>query len=159
MNDWVLVIVASLQLSYLISAWARMCKILGEGFKDYLPLVMPPVLKVACIKPEVALLDGLSIHFVSFATPNIGLHWSIPVVRGPQPFSNQHSLGYLLSNALPSTLNKVMCALPILCFQTLWFKFVWYILYSAFEINGNMLRVLKIAKAGENSAGFSGFRT
>ncbi|CAB3990565.1 importin-5, partial, partial [Paramuricea clavata] len=46
------------QLSYLISAWARMCKILGEGFKEYLPLVMPPVLKVACIKPEVALLDA-----------------------------------------------------------------------------------------------------
>lgn len=52
------VLLSLLQLSYLISAWARMCKILGERFKEYLPLVMPPVLKVACIKPEVALLDG-----------------------------------------------------------------------------------------------------
>ncbi|XP_046853290.1 importin-5-like [Xenia sp. Carnegie-2017] len=46
------------QLSYLISAWARMCKILGKRFTEYLPMVMPPVLKVASIKPEVALLDA-----------------------------------------------------------------------------------------------------
>jgi len=45
------------QISYMISAWARMCKIIGKGFVQYLPLVMPPVLKAAQIKPEVALLD------------------------------------------------------------------------------------------------------
>ena len=41
------------QVSYLISAWARMCKILGPEFEQYLPMVMPPVLKAASIKPEV----------------------------------------------------------------------------------------------------------
>lgn len=46
------------QMSYLISAWARMCKIIGKDFVQYLPVVMPPVLKAAQIKPEVALLDG-----------------------------------------------------------------------------------------------------
>ena len=43
----------SVQVSYLISAWARMCKILGDEFEQYLPMVMPPVLKAASIKPEV----------------------------------------------------------------------------------------------------------
>jgi len=45
------------QISYLISAWARMCKIIGKEFVQYLSLVMPPVLKAAQIKPEVAILD------------------------------------------------------------------------------------------------------
>lgn len=45
------------QMSYMISAWARMCKILGPEFQQYLPLVMGPVLKAASIKPEVALVD------------------------------------------------------------------------------------------------------
>ncbi|XP_077293524.1 karyopherin beta 3 isoform X2 [Arctopsyche grandis] len=46
------------QTSYLISAWARICKILGSKFEQYLPLVMGPVMKMAAIKPEVALLDN-----------------------------------------------------------------------------------------------------
>ncbi|KAL3846795.1 hypothetical protein ACJMK2_017751 [Sinanodonta woodiana] len=46
------------QISYMISAWARMCKILGKDFQQYLPLVMGPVLKAASLKPEVALLDS-----------------------------------------------------------------------------------------------------
>jgi len=45
------------QISYLISAWARMCKIIGKDFVQYLGLVMPPVLKAAQIKPEVAIYD------------------------------------------------------------------------------------------------------
>ncbi|XP_076164575.1 karyopherin beta 3 [Ptiloglossa arizonensis] len=46
------------QTSYLISAWARICKILGKLFEQYLPLVMGPVLRTAAMKPEVALLDN-----------------------------------------------------------------------------------------------------
>ena len=45
-------------MSYMISAWARMCKIMGSEFSQYLPMVMGPVLKAATIKPEVALLDS-----------------------------------------------------------------------------------------------------
>ena len=48
------------QMSYMISAWARMCKIMGKDFEQYLPLVMGPVLKAASIKPEVALVDSKS---------------------------------------------------------------------------------------------------
>ena len=47
----------SLQISYMISAWARMCKILGDQFVQYLPVVMKPVLLAAKMKPEVAIID------------------------------------------------------------------------------------------------------
>ncbi|XP_064455719.1 importin-5-like [Ornithodoros turicata] len=46
------------QLSYMISAWARICKILGKQFEPYLPYVMGPVLKAASLKPEIALMDS-----------------------------------------------------------------------------------------------------
>merc|ERR1711962_1744121 len=53
------------QMSYMISAWARICKILGPGFAPYLPLVMGPILKTASMKPEVALLDNDELGGVS----------------------------------------------------------------------------------------------
>ena len=46
----------------MISAWARMCKILGKEFQQYLPVVMGPLMKTASIKPEVALLDSRCLH-------------------------------------------------------------------------------------------------
>uniref|UniRef100_A0A1L8DXF0 Putative karyopherin importin beta 3 n=4 Tax=Nyssomyia neivai TaxID=330878 RepID=A0A1L8DXF0_9DIPT len=50
------------QTAYLISAWARICKILGKQFAQYLPLVMGPVMRTASIKPEVAVLDNEEIQ-------------------------------------------------------------------------------------------------
>lgn len=50
------------QMSYMISAWARICKILGPGFAPYLPLVMGPIMKTASMKPEVALLDNEELN-------------------------------------------------------------------------------------------------
>lgn len=50
------------QTSYLISAWARICKILGKDFEQYLPVVMGHVLRTASMKPEVALLDNDEIQ-------------------------------------------------------------------------------------------------
>ena len=52
------------QMSYMISAWARICKILGGGFAPYLPMVMAPVMKTASMKPEVALLDNDEVEGV-----------------------------------------------------------------------------------------------
>merc|ERR1719278_2559790 len=52
------------QMSYMISAWARICMILGPGFAPYLPLVMGPILKTASMKPEVALLDNDELNGV-----------------------------------------------------------------------------------------------
>lgn len=45
------------QLSYMMAAWARICRILGPDFQSYLPYVMEPVLRAASLKVEVALLN------------------------------------------------------------------------------------------------------
>lgn len=45
------------QLSYMMAAWARICRILGPDFQAYLPYVMEPVLKAAALRVEVAILD------------------------------------------------------------------------------------------------------
>lgn len=42
----------------MISAWARICKLLGRDFESYLPVVMPQVLRSACVKPEICILDN-----------------------------------------------------------------------------------------------------
>lgn len=42
----------------MISAWARMCKIIGpESFVQYLPYVIKPLIQAASIKPEIAIVD------------------------------------------------------------------------------------------------------
>ncbi|KAI8430139.1 hypothetical protein MSG28_000535 [Choristoneura fumiferana] len=46
------------QTSFLISAWSRICRIMGKNFAQYLPMVMEPVMRTAAMKPEVALLDN-----------------------------------------------------------------------------------------------------
>ncbi|KAJ8031234.1 Importin-5 [Holothuria leucospilota] len=46
------------QISYMISAWARMCKLLGPSFQQYLPVVMGPLVKTAAMRPGIAFLDA-----------------------------------------------------------------------------------------------------
>lgn len=46
----------SVQVSYMISSWARMCKIIGAGFVQYLPVVMGPLIQAADLQPEVVFL-------------------------------------------------------------------------------------------------------
>lgn len=53
------------QTTYLITAWARICKVLGKHFQKYLPLVIGPVMKAASLKPEVALVDNDDLDEVS----------------------------------------------------------------------------------------------
>ncbi|KAG9306967.1 hypothetical protein G9A89_000881 [Geosiphon pyriformis] len=45
------------QISYLIACWARVCKVLEADFVPYLPIVMPPLLQSAQLKPDFAVLD------------------------------------------------------------------------------------------------------
>ncbi|KAG0205651.1 hypothetical protein BGX28_002767 [Mortierella sp. GBA30] len=45
------------QASYLLAAWARVCKVLGQDFVPYLDIVMPPLLASAQLKPDFAVLD------------------------------------------------------------------------------------------------------
>lgn len=53
------------QISYMISSWARMCKILGKDFEKYLSVVMGPVLKTASFKPEIAVVDEEEVKEIS----------------------------------------------------------------------------------------------
>uniref|UniRef100_A0A1I7YJ02 Importin-5 n=1 Tax=Steinernema glaseri TaxID=37863 RepID=A0A1I7YJ02_9BILA len=50
------------QFSYMISAWARICKILGPQFAEYLPVVMPAVVAAAEYKPDVAVIDDEDVN-------------------------------------------------------------------------------------------------
>ncbi|TPX44882.1 hypothetical protein SeLEV6574_g04238 [Synchytrium endobioticum] len=45
------------QSSYILAAWARVCKALGADFAPYLDIVMPPLLKSAQIKPDFTVLE------------------------------------------------------------------------------------------------------
>ncbi|GMR32385.1 hypothetical protein PMAYCL1PPCAC_02580 [Pristionchus mayeri] len=44
------------QCSYFISSWTRICKVLGPDFAQYLPMVMPPIIRAAQYSPDVAVL-------------------------------------------------------------------------------------------------------
>lgn len=50
------------QVGYLIEGWARVCKVLGQDFSPYLPIVMPPLLKSAGHKPDFAVIDAEEDH-------------------------------------------------------------------------------------------------
>ncbi|KAF9289191.1 hypothetical protein BGZ68_009889 [Mortierella alpina] len=45
------------QASYLLAAWARICRVLGQDFVPYLDIVMPPLLVSAQLKPDFAVVD------------------------------------------------------------------------------------------------------
>ncbi|KAI7835878.1 hypothetical protein COHA_010225 [Chlorella ohadii] len=45
--------------SYMLQAGARICKTLGQDFLPYMPLVMPPLLAAAQLKPDVVVSDNL----------------------------------------------------------------------------------------------------
>jgi hypothetical protein len=59
------------QVSYMMSAWARICKLMGEHFAPYLPLVMPPVMKAASFKPEITVCECTFKFAVSFTMLSI----------------------------------------------------------------------------------------
>ena len=39
---------------FLIATWAKVCQALGEEFEPYLPVVMPPLLRVASSKADIS---------------------------------------------------------------------------------------------------------
>ena len=44
--------------SYMLQAGARICRTLGQDFLPYLPLVMPPLLAAAQLKPDLMVKDS-----------------------------------------------------------------------------------------------------
>lgn len=41
-----------------------MCKLLGQRFVEYLPVVMGPLMKAASIRPEVTMLDSQDVDTI-----------------------------------------------------------------------------------------------
>ena len=87
------------QMSYMMSACARMCKLMKANFAVYLPMVMPHVLKVAAFKPEITVCDNDDVNgededegwqFVNLGE-NVSLAASIIVT--PQTAIVRHSHG------------------------------------------------------------------
>ncbi|TIB80440.1 ARM repeat-containing protein [Wallemia mellicola] len=72
------------QISYLISAWARIAGVMGGDFAPYLPSVMPPLLVAAQIKPELQVADDDEIdkdahpelEWMRMADQNVGIQTS-----------------------------------------------------------------------------------
>ncbi|KAI0827529.1 ARM repeat-containing protein [Trametes gibbosa] len=46
----------------LIATWAKVCQALGEEFEPYLPVVMPPLLRVASSKADISIYDDEEEH-------------------------------------------------------------------------------------------------
>ncbi|KAG9153955.1 hypothetical protein Leryth_000484 [Lithospermum erythrorhizon] len=44
--------------SYMLQAWARLCKCLGQDFLPYMGVVMPPLLQSAQLKPDVTITSA-----------------------------------------------------------------------------------------------------
>ncbi|KAK9458730.1 armadillo-type protein [Lipomyces oligophaga] len=65
--------------SYLIQAWGRMCRVLGHDFLPYLSGVMPPLLEMGKIKPDLQLFDDPS-EVEQFEQEG----WDIVPVQGKQ---------------------------------------------------------------------------
>ncbi|KAI0644762.1 armadillo-type protein [Trametes meyenii] len=47
---------------FLIATWAKVCQALGEEFEPYLPVVMPPLLRVAGSKADISIYDDDEEH-------------------------------------------------------------------------------------------------
>jgi hypothetical protein len=46
------------QSAYLLSAWARVCKVMGQDFAPYLNIVLPPLLKTASLQAKMVAFDA-----------------------------------------------------------------------------------------------------
>ncbi|VAI01417.1 unnamed protein product [Triticum turgidum subsp. durum] len=71
--------------SYMLQAWARLCKCLGQEFLPYMSVVMPPLLQSAQLKPDVSVTsageDGESdddgVETITLGDKRIGIRTSL----------------------------------------------------------------------------------
>ncbi|PKA62450.1 hypothetical protein AXF42_Ash009336 [Apostasia shenzhenica] len=74
--------------SYMLQAWARLCKCLGQDFLPYMNVVMPPLLNSAQLKPDVTITsadtdediddsDDDSIETITLGDKRIGIRTSV----------------------------------------------------------------------------------
>nr|GEU75259.1 importin-5-like [Tanacetum cinerariifolium] len=75
-------------ISYMLQAWARLCKCLGQDFLPYMNVVMPPLLHSAQLKPDVTITsadsdadidesDDESIETIQLGDKRIGIKTSV----------------------------------------------------------------------------------
>ncbi|PVU97624.1 hypothetical protein BB561_000436 [Smittium simulii] len=69
------------QTSYLLAAWARLCKVMGQEFLPYLPTVMPPLLKSASLKPDFAVVDADEDTSLKYSSED---GWEFATISGQQ---------------------------------------------------------------------------
>ncbi|XP_073272643.1 uncharacterized protein [Primulina huaijiensis] len=74
--------------SYMLQAWARLCKCLGQDFLPYMSVVMPPLLQSAQLKPDVTITsadsddevdvsDDESMETITLGDKKIGIKTSV----------------------------------------------------------------------------------
>ncbi|KAG6679553.1 hypothetical protein I3842_14G138000 [Carya illinoinensis] len=74
--------------SYMLQAWARLCKCLGQDFLPYMNVVMPPLLQSAQLKPDVTITsadsdndiedsDDESMETITLGDKRIGIKTSV----------------------------------------------------------------------------------
>lgn len=74
--------------SYMLQAWARLCKCLGQDFLPYMRVVMPPLLQSAQLKPDVTITsadsdneiddsDDESMETITLGDKRIGIKTSV----------------------------------------------------------------------------------
>ncbi|XP_050233599.1 uncharacterized protein LOC126682090 [Mercurialis annua] len=73
--------------SYMLQAWARLCKCLGQDFLPYMNVVMPPLIQSAQLKPDVTITsadsdadfdeEDDSIETITLGDKRIGIKTSI----------------------------------------------------------------------------------
>eukprot|EP00252_Welwitschia_mirabilis_P001402 TRINITY_DN11268_c0_g1_i1.p1 TRINITY_DN11268_c0_g1~~TRINITY_DN11268_c0_g1_i1.p1 ORF type:complete len:1174 (+),score=249.39 TRINITY_DN11268_c0_g1_i1:398-3523(+) len=75
-------------ISYMLQAWARLCKCLGQDFLPYMNVVMPPLLRSAQLKPDVTITsadsdddieesDDESVETITLGDKKIGIKTSV----------------------------------------------------------------------------------
>ncbi|XP_057843683.1 uncharacterized protein LOC131053092 isoform X2 [Cryptomeria japonica] len=75
-------------ISYMLQAWARLCKCLGQDFLPYMNVVMPPLLQSAQLKPDVTITsadsdndiddsDDESVETITLGDKKIGIKTSV----------------------------------------------------------------------------------
>ncbi|PSR95359.1 Importin-5 like [Actinidia chinensis var. chinensis] len=73
---------------YMLQAWARLCKCLGQDFLPYMSVVMPPLLQSAQLKPDLTItsadsdseideLDDNSVETITLGDKRIGIKTSV----------------------------------------------------------------------------------
>ncbi|GFY98998.1 ARM repeat superfamily protein [Actinidia rufa] len=73
---------------YMLQAWARLCKCLGQDFLPYMSIVMPPLLQSAQLKPDVTITsadsaneidesDDDSVEIITLGDKRIGIKTSV----------------------------------------------------------------------------------